>query len=189
MEIKVKRFLSRRGFEFKSDFTNNSVIANYTMGILLRKIYTKDLKYVFKQEEIFKKIFYNIIYLLPTSIPKYILYKNSIKIGKTKFVRNSFFKKIIENKIETNFGIFLLQGHQEKNVYIIVIYVDNLPLVEIKKDNLRYGKKNIYNINIKNWEYDKDLLLLLVAYCDIIFFPEDVFQWNALEWSKKINFF
>ena len=85
MANNIERFFTKTGYEYKSNITNTKIKANYTLGLLLRKIYAikdnGDCTYILKQENYVKKMLYNIIRLFyrPTTIPIYILYKNNIK--------------------------------------------------------------------------------------------------------------
>ncbi len=177
MKGKVERFITRKGFEYKSDITTSIIKANYTFGLRLRKIYTTGYKdtYTLKQED-FKKIFFNIIYNKFNTVrdrPIYTLYKNNIKIGCTEYC------KIDTIPIETaEFNLRLVETHDKKN-HIIKVMKDENVIAEITKSRLRYGKKNIYDIYYDRWTYDKDFLILIVAFCDVVFFPE----WRLLSWS------
>lgn len=179
MVCKVERFITRKGFEYKSDITTSVIKANYTFGLGLRKIYSigynNNCTYSLKQED-FKKIFSNVIYNKFTAVrdrPIYILYKNNIKIGGTEYCKNNTMA------IKTaEFNLKLVKTNYKKN-HIIKIMNDGNVVAEIEKNKLRYGKKNIYNISYDCWDYDKDFLALIVAFCDIVFFPE----WCLLKWD------
>ena len=76
------------------------------------------------------------------------------------------------------FDLKIIKINDKKNHIIRIVENDNI-IAEIIKSRVRYGKKNIYSVIYNNWYYDKDLLLLLTALCDVVFFPE----WTLLKWS------
>lgn len=184
MNERVERFITRSGYEYKSNTTSIKIKANYTLGLFLRKIYSinenGDYLYSLKQEDCIKKMLYNLVYLFyrTTTIPVYILYKNNVKIGGT-----DYYKDDILPINTTEFNINLVFINSKKN-YIIKFVEDDSVIAEITKNRIRYGKKNIYNIVCNNWGYDKELLLLLTALCDVVFFPEwPLFKWSAIEYD------
>lgn len=187
MLMKVERFFSLNGYEYKSSANTSIIKTNYTLGLLLRKLYViseNDLcTYVLKQESILKKIFYNLFWLLysPTSKPIYVLYKDNVKIGRTEKFKNH----TILFKIDGYKDFKLIYDSDKKN-HIIKIVENELIISKIIKNRFRYGKKNIYNVIYDNWNYDKDLLLLIVAFCDVVFFPElPLFKYSAIEYDLK----
>lgn len=185
---RVERFITKSGYEYKSDTTSIKIKANYTFGLFLRKIYlineNGDCLYSFKQEDFIKKLLYNLVYLFyrNTTIPVYILYKNNVKIGGTGYYKDD----ILPIKT-TEFNINLVLINSKKN-YIIKLVEDDSVIAEITKSRLRYGKKNIYNVICNNWGYDKELLLLLTALCDVVFFPEwPLLKWSAIEYDLTME--
>lgn len=61
MNERVERFITRSGYEYKSNTTSIKIKANYTLGLFLRKIYSinenGDYLYSLKQEDCIKKCF------------------------------------------------------------------------------------------------------------------------------------
>lgn len=175
---KVERFFSKKGYVFKTDINDTAISVNYTLGLLLRKICVVGCKsdnYVLKQENIKEKIFYDLIRLLyrTTMRPSYFLYNNNNLIGSTEVLNKD---SIQINTKKFAIEIKLIKG---KDNHIVRLVEDDEIVAEIKKDRIRYGKKNIYNLFYSNWKYSVDFLLLLVAFCDVTFFPE----WPLLKWS------
>lgn len=179
MKGKVERFFTRNGFKYKFDISHSIINTNYTLGLCLRKIYAinenGDCTYALKQTD-YKRILYNIIYNKFSSVkdrPIYALYKNNIKIGHTGHYSNGVLP------IETSeFKLKLVKIIDKRNHIIQVIDGENI-IAKIIKNKLRYGKKNIYELVYDNWNYDKDLLMLITVLCDVVFFPE----WRMLKWS------
>lgn len=183
MNITVERFFSKKGYIYKLN-SDIMVSANYTMGLLMRKIFvcdsnSKEILYIFRQENVLLKLILNLfrIFYRPTDIPKYILYNNKMVIGSSEKYNNH---KLVIN-IHGNLLEISIVKSNSKN-YIIYVTDKNKVILIIKKDKLRYGKKNIYKIVNDNWSYDEALMLLLVAFCDIVFFPERM-MWSAIEYD------
>ncbi len=179
MNGKVERFFTMNGFKYISNISNSIISANYTFGLFLRKVYTSkgENKYTYSLKQTdYKKILYNLIYNKFSSIrdrPIYVLYKNNTEIGRTGYYNNGALP------IETDkFKLKLVKTNDKRNHIIRVIEGENI-LAEIIKNKLRYGKKNIYDLFYDHWNYDKDLLILLTALCDVVFFPE----WWMMKWS------
>lgn len=170
---KVERFLTFKGFEYKSDITTTVIKANYTYGLTLRKIYAVDGNnlciYTLKQEDILKKLFYDIFWLLyrPTAIPIYYLYKNNVRIGQNEDYKDSMV--VFKIKGYDDFKLVYSFGKKNRKVEIVE---NNTVKAEIIRSRLRFWKKNIYTVIYDNWDHSNDLLLLLTAFCDIVFFPE-----------------
>lgn len=193
MNITVERFFSKKGYIYKSN-SDIMVSANYTMGLLLSKICvfnsnSKEILYTFRQNDVLlklllnvNKIFYNRTFYSRTfyeltSTPKYILYNNGIVIGNSEEYNNHKLDINIHGNLLT---ISIVKSDRKNN--IIYVTEKNEDILIIKKDKLRYGKKNIYKIVNDNWSYDEALMLLLVAFCDIVFFPERM-MWSAIEYN------
>ena len=72
----------------------------------------------------------------------------------------------------------------ENKEHIINVTNKDIILFSIIKSRLRFGRKNIYKIKSMEWKYDIELLILLVAFCDVVFFPEwRLFSWGELEYD------
>lgn len=187
MEFKIERFFSKKGFVYKDDTNNIIVNANYTLGLLLRKVFITDCSgnyiYVFKQENFFQKAMLNLVRFVyrPTTIPVYILYNNNNKlIGYTeKWKENGLFINLYGSRMKV-----IKENLELKDYYILKIFCNDEIIVKITKKKVRYGKKNLYNVYCESWKYDKNLLALVVALCDVIFFPE-WFRWSAIEYDLR----
>lgn len=182
--MRIERFFTQKGYEYKSNANTTIIKANYTLGLRLRKIYAinenGDCTYILKQEDRIKKMLYNFIRFIYSTetIPNYILYKNNIKIGNTEYFKS----RTLPIKT-TEFDLSLVKDMDKKN-HIIRIMENNDIIAEIFKSRLRFGKKNIYNVFYNNWKYDKDFLMLLTALCDLVFFPEwRLLRWDAMEYD------
>lgn len=182
MSFKVERYFSKNGYKYSSN-SNYVAYANYTFGLLLRKIkvYGPDgLLYTLRQENILLKAALNIVRLFyrPEDVPEYILYYDKKCIGKTVKFRDS---KLNININDTVLTLKTVKSDREKKHIIHIMNKDRVVLI-IKKDRLRYGKKNVYDVVCDNWTYDEGLMLLLIAFCDVVFFPE-WFRWSAIEYD------
>lgn len=185
MNIIIERFFSKKGFIYSINKINSNYVAcaNYTIGFLLRKIEVYNLTeviYTLKQENILLKVILNLFRLFyrPTDIPKYNLYYNKESIGGSEKYNDHKLNININNNLLT---IKKVESNSKKEHIIHIIDKDIVILI-IKKDKLRYGKKNIYNVVYDNWIYDEALMILLIAFCDVVFFPE-WFRWSAIEYD------
>lgn len=185
MNIIIERFFSKKGFIYSINTTNSDYLAcaNYTIGFLLRKIEVYNLKeviYTLKQENILLKVILNLFRLFyrPTDIPEYNLYYKKKYIGKSEKYSNHKLNININNNLLTIKKI----ESSSKREHIIHIVNKGIVILIIKKNKLRYGKKNIYNVIYDNWIYDESLMILLIAFCDVVFFPE-WFRWSAVEYD------
>lgn len=183
MNFEFERFFSKTGFLYKSSTKNIVATANFTFGLFLRKVKVFDCDnnclFIFKQENLLLKILLNIIRLFyrPTTVPKYILYNNRKQaiVYTKKWEKESFFINIYDIQLR-----FIIDNCEEKDKHIVKVIYNNEVIVRIFKDKFRYGKKNKYCVSCENWKYDEGLLILIVALCDVIFFPER-FRWSAIE--------
>ena len=184
---KVERFITKKGFVFRyTNIKDNMFVkANFKLGFFLRKIllfYNDELLYTFKQENLIQQLFLFLIPGFPTeSIPNFHLYKHNKEIAQTA----NYKYDIITISFSNN--LFTLQKTKEKNMLCIEIFDStNILIAQIKKDKLREGKKNIYNVcSYKDDILDNRLLLLLTAFSDFVFFPETkIFSWNMLEYNE-----
>ena len=187
---------------YEADFSSFVAKANYTFGLTLRKICT-DKNYVLKQENVLKKFLLNFLYLIytPTDVPKYILYEKDKKIGETLNDKNNGISIKINDEI-LKFNVFPIyidkignwykvklediekSEELENKEHIINVTNKDIILFSIIKSRLRFGRKNIYKIKSMEWKYDIELLILLVAFCDVVFFPEwRLFSWGELEYD------
>lgn len=100
-------------------------------------------------------------------------------------------KKIGETLNDKNNGISIKINDEilkfnvvENKEHIINVTNKDIILFSIIKSRLRFGRKNIYKIKSMEWKYDIELLILLVAFCDVVFFPEwRLFSWGELEYD------
>ena len=144
---------------------------------------SKGIIYVLRQENILLKVFLNFFRLIyrPTDIPEYNLYHNGKCIGSSE--------KYSAHKLNINVNNNLLTIRRIKSnsrsENVIHITGENKVILVVKKDKLRYGKKNIYKVIDDNWIYDEALMVLLVAFCDVTFFPE-WFRWGAIEYDINV---
>ena len=174
----VERKITKKGYLYEADFSSFVAKANYTFGLTLRKICT-DKNYVLKQENVLKKFLLNFLYLIytPTDVPKYILYEKDKKIGETLNDKNNGISIKINDEI-LKFNVV------ENKEHIINVTNKDIILFSIIKSRLRFGRKNIYKIKSMEWKYDIELLIFLVAFCDVVFFPEwRLFSWGELEYD------
>ncbi|MFR5772343.1 MAG: hypothetical protein ACLUE7_03095 [Lachnospirales bacterium] len=175
----VERKITKKGYLYEADFSSFVAKANYTFGLTLRKICT-DKNYVLKQEKCFEKIFAKFlifnIYTNRCSL-NIFLYEKDKKIGETLNDKNNGISIKINDEI-LKFNVV------ENKEHIINVTNKDIILFSIIKSRLRFGRKNIYKIKSMEWKYDIELLILLVAFCDVVFFPEwRLFSWGELEYD------
>ncbi len=185
--LKVERIITIKGFifKYKENIGELYVKTNFKFGFFLRKMFlflNNKIQYTFKQENFKQQL---LLFLIPgcstESIPIFHLYERDKEIAQTSRFNN--------NKIKICFSdnVFIMQKIGEKNCFRIEIYNDTKTLIAvIKKNKLREGKKNIYDVfSYKKEILDYQLLLLLTAFSDFVFFPENnVFSWNILEYNR-----
>lgn len=78
-------------------------------------------------------------------------------IGETEKFRDS---KLNININDTVLTLKTVKSDRGKKHIIHIMNKDRVMLI-IKKDRLRYGKKNVYDVVCDTWTYDEGLMLIL----------------------------
>lgn len=182
----VERFITLKGFVFKANNIKAYAKANFKLGIFLRKIKLfSDLKeeYILKQENLKQQILFSLLPAFSTDcLPIFHMYHNDKEIAKTS--------RLNKNKIEIIFDsctLYLEEIREDKFFGIELKDTNNKLLALIKKDKMRYGKKNIYEIiNYCSDDISDEFILLLTAFSDVTFFAEDnILSWGLVEYRIK----
>jgi hypothetical protein len=175
----VERFITPRGFVFKSDKIDSVVKVNWCMFFRQRKIDLYDgevIKYSLRQENYLEYIFHAILYAILWDdykglCPASNLYLYGEKIGQTYKPEWEDFQV----KIDINSETYRLRPDSDEEYNYVIMY-DNQhnPIVTFRVKRIREYKKNIWEIIAEeNFEVpDSDLLLMLCGFSDLGFFTE-----------------
>ena len=185
MKIVVERELKANKYEFDIEGKNLHSEVNYTFGVLLRriKIYNECgvPVYIFKQTNfLFKIIMFMLFWILPDrSCPQYKFFDEGIYKGESAI------------KMFTPQRIVIINNHEyelylHSNNYVSIMK-DKIQVGLIKKNNISILEKNKYLVFFdEKKENDILLVLLLVTYTDIIYFPKR-FRFNYYYNEKSIG--
>ncbi len=183
MNYKVERFFSKEGFVFKNSINKKIITANYTFGLLLRKIVLQNEMgeniYMLKQVNIAEKLLCLLkFFSIPTSKPIFILFSDEHIIGSTGNLK--------ENTLKINFSgsTIKILYTKEKQFHKIEIEEQEEVIAKILKSRIRYGRKNIYDVTVfEKCEYWENITFMITALCDVIFFPEQSLRIAAMEYD------
>jgi hypothetical protein len=175
----VERFITPRGFVFKSDKIDSVVKVNWCMFFRQRKIDLYDgdvIKYSLRQENYLEYIFHAILYAIFFDYSKGLcpasnLYLYGEKIGQTRKPKGEVFQV----KIDINGETYCLRPDSDKEYrYVIISDSYRNIIVTFRIKRWREYKKNIWEVITEdNFEVpDSDLLLLLCSFADLGLFTE-----------------
>lgn len=160
--------------------------SNFTFGLLLRKIYLEDksngMKYILKQTNYLLKTitWIPIFWLFPIGLfPRFLLFENDNCIGNTKV---SFFTAKRTIVIQNH----LYELYLHSNNYVSIMK-DDRQIALIKKRNIVCMEENHYTVDIdKGLENNIYLMLLLIAFVDIIYF-RNRYRWDFFKYEKTVG--
>ncbi len=185
MKVIVERVLKLNRYEFCMKEKKLCSEVNYTFGLLLRriKIYNECgvPVYIFKQTNFLLKIITLILFwILPDrSYPRYKFFDKGIYKGESSI--KMFTPQKIVNINNHEYELYL-----HGNNYVSIMK-DKIQVGLIKKNNISISEKNKYVVFFdEKQENDILLVLLLVTYIDIIYFPKR-FKLNYYYNEKSIG--
>ena len=184
MFINIIRKMHLNKYEYSIE-QDDSVLAEASLdyGILSRCITSEgcNIKYTMKQNNWLLKILMVIpkIFIPIDLFPKYNIFLDEEIIGKTKAAFCTPKREIIiDNSL---YEIYL-----HSNNYISVMK-DDVQIALIKKSVLTIGEQNRYDVDFDYaTEKDKVFVLLMVAFADIVFFPNRL-RFDADKYEKTIG--
>lgn len=160
----VKKF-AKNGFKYYfEEISNIEVSANYTWNIFPRKVVmlSNERTWTIKQKSILSKLLCAPInFILPIRLfPKYTIYCDKEEAGVTNvaFASSESCFNIFDDKY-----IFKLCNDGE-----VKVYKNNIILACVHKNPITYNEESRYVVNCEN---NEELLALLTAFIDIIYFP------------------
>lgn len=180
--ITRKMHLNKYEYSIEQD-SSVSAEASFDYGVLSRCITSmgNNIKYTMKQNNWLLKILMVIpkIFIPIDLFPKYKIFINDELAGKTKVAFCTS-----KRKLTINNSLYELYLHS--NNYISIMK-DDIQIALIKKSTLTIWGENRYDVDFEYaTEKDKVFMLLMVAFADIVFFPER-FRLEALKYEKTIS--
>ncbi len=174
--------LNKYAYSIEQD-SSASAAASMDYGILPRCITAEgnNSKYTMKQSNWLLKILMAIpkIFIPIDLFPKYNIFSDEKIIGKTK---PAFCTPKREIMIENS----LYEVYLHSNNYISIMK-DDVQIALVKKSVVTIGEKNRYDVDFECvTEKDKVLILLMVAFADVVFFPNR-FSVAAVKYEKTIG--
>ena len=184
MYLLIERFLNNGEYVFSiqgQPYYNG--IVNYTYGLRLRKIYTYNKEtgeeLCLRQENIICKLLNMFPLLMLHNFPAFIYYENGKKAGKTAV--NIFSAKKVLFLGEDCYELYL-----HRNNYISILK-NKRQIALVEKSKPTIGERNQYYLNYdETAEHNKALLLLLIAYIDIVYFSNH-FTLNYWKYEKTVG--
>ena len=185
MIVNITRTMKCHKYEYiMNEFRDIYAQSPYNYNILLKNITVREQNvfYTIRQTNWVLKIIALILlfWILPIDFfPKYKLFKNGVLIGTSKV---SFFSPGRKLFIQNSIYEFYL--HNDNYVSIMK---DNVQIALVKKLELSIVGENHYIIDFEDSiGIDNALILLFVAFIDVIFFPNR-FSVDAIRYEKTIG--
>ena len=185
MIANITRTMKWCGYDYVMEkYSEIHAYSPYNYGILPKKITAtdKNTMYTISQTNWALKLLTLIplFWILPIDcFPKYKVFKNGILLGKSSVAFFTPRRKLVIQNHKYEFYL-----HNDNYVSIMK---DDIQIALVKKSILSLAEENNYVIDFENAvECDYTLIILFVAFIDIIFFPNH-FRIDAIKYEKTIG--